>query len=92
MVVSNMPDGTLGVSLIDPHGSHLADAVPKLKGLAHFARAHGDPFVRLESIAEVDGVLRVLDLQREDVRDGVESFTGAQATPLYEGPATARYS
>jgi len=92
MVVSNLPHGTLGVSLIDPHGSHLADALPKLKGLAHLARTHGDQFVRIESIAEVDGVLRVLDLQREDVRDGVDSFTGAQATPLYEGPATADYS
>ena len=51
-------------SLIDPHGAYLGDAVPKLRGLARFARTFGDQFVRIESIAEVDGVLRVLDLQR----------------------------
>ena len=92
LVVSRAPDGTLGTSLVDPHGSHLADALPKLKGLARFARAHGDQFVRIESIAEVDGVLRVLDLQRGDVREAIESFTGAQATPLYEDPMSAHYS
>lgn len=92
LVVSRMPDGTLGVSLVDPHGSYLADALPKLKGLARFARAFGNEFVRIESIAEVDGDLRVLDLQRSDVREAIESYTGAQATPLYEDPSAADYS
>ena len=91
LVVSKHADGTLGVSLIDPHGVYLADALPKLKGLAAFARACGDQFVRIESIAEVDGDLRVLDLQREDVRAVVESFSGAQATPLYEDSVAATY-
>jgi type III restriction enzyme len=38
LVVSEDADGALGVSLVDPHGAHLADALPKLKGLARFAR------------------------------------------------------
>lgn len=92
LVISNLPDNTLGVSLIDPHGDHLADALPKLRGLAAFARAHGDQFVRIESIAEIEGVLRVLDLQRDDVRVAIESFAGSQATPLYESSAAANYT
>lgn len=91
LVVSKHADGALGVSLVDPHGAHLADALPKLQGLARFARNHGDQFVRIESIAEIGGVLRVLDLQREDVRAAVESFAGAQATPLYEDSVAATY-
>jgi len=92
LVVSTSPDGTVGVSLIDPHGSHLADAVPKLKGLASFALDHGDKFIRIEAIAEVGGELRVLDFQRSDVRNAIEAFNGAQATPLYDGPEAADYS
>ncbi len=92
LVISNLPNNTLGVSLIDPHGDHLADALPKLKGLAAFTRAHGDHFVRIESIAEVNGELRVLDLQRDDVRAAIESFAGAQATPLYESSVAANYA
>lgn len=91
VIVSTLADGALGVSLVDPHGAHLADALPKLKGAVAFAGAYGDRFVRIESIAEVDGELRVLDLQREDVRAMVESFSGAQATPLYENPVADIY-
>jgi type III restriction enzyme len=91
LIVSGLPGGKLGVSLIDPHGDHLADAVPKLKGLASFAQEYGNQFVRIESIAEVEGDLRVLDLLRDEVREAIESYSGAQATPLYEGPVAVSY-
>ena len=29
------------VSIVDPHGHHLAGALPKLRGLAEFAATHG---------------------------------------------------
>jgi type III restriction enzyme len=92
LVVSDLANGKFGVSLVDPHGAHLADAIPKLRGLASFARSFGDQFVRIESIAEVDGTLRVLDVQRGDVRDAIDAYVGTQATALYESPLAAVYS
>jgi len=92
LVVSRLPSGTLGVSLIDPHGAYLADAVPKLRGLVSFARKFGDRFVRIESITDVDGTLKVLDIQHGDVRDAIDAFGGAQCATLYEGPLAAIYS
>ncbi len=53
----------IDVSIVDPHGHHLADALPKLRGLADFSATHGESFHRIESVARVaNGVLRVLDL------------------------------
>ena len=51
---------TVRVSVVDPHGHHLGDAVTKLNGLANFAAAFGNDFHRVEAIAEVNGVLRAL--------------------------------
>jgi hypothetical protein len=92
IIVSSLPNGELGVSLIDPHGAHLADALPKLRGLAKFARNYGSMFVRIESIAEVGGQLRVLDLLDADVQDNIQNFVETQATPLYESELASEYS
>ena len=56
------------VDLVDPHGLHLADALPKLQGLAVYAELHGKLYRRIESVAAIKGKLRVLDLKREEVR------------------------
>ena len=41
--------------LSTPHGHHLADALPKLRGLADFAATHGESFHRIESVARIRG-------------------------------------
>jgi len=64
--------GTIKASIVDPHGVHLADALPKLRGLAAFAADHGGAFHRIEAVAEVGGALRVLDLLEPRVRQAVE--------------------
>jgi len=64
-------DGTIVADLVDPHGHHLADALPKLRGLAEYAVTHGGAYRRIEAIAEVDKKLRVLDLTQADVREAV---------------------
>lgn len=66
-------DGKVVVDLVDPHGLHLADALPKLRGLAVYASSQVDAYRRIESVAEVKGKLRALDLRRKDVRDAVGS-------------------
>jgi hypothetical protein len=63
-------EGSNGVraNIVDPHGSWLPDALPKLRGLVRFAEVHGESFHRIESISRIDGELRVLDLTLPDVR------------------------
>ncbi|WP_237133125.1 DEAD/DEAH box helicase [Pseudohongiella sp. O18] len=74
-------DGSLVVDLIDPHGLHLADALPKLQGLALYAASHSAVFRRIESLAKVkeSGELRVLDLKRQDVRSAIAIAEDAEA-------------
>lgn len=76
-------DGKVAVDLVDPHGLHLVDALPKLKGLATYAEEHANAYRRIESVAEAGGRLRVLDLTRVDVRAAVATATSAKS--LFEG-------
>ena len=91
IVVSRRDDGSLRASIVDPHGDHLADARGKLRALASFAEAHGDHFVRIESIAKADGGLRVLDLTDAEVRAAVLAFEGAKVSTLYESDIARPY-
>jgi hypothetical protein len=63
--------------IVDPHGVHLADALPKLRGLAAYAAKHEQTYRRIEAIAEVGGKLRLLNLMSEDVRAAVAAATNA---------------
>ena len=58
-------------SIVDPHGHHLEDSLIKLQALAKFAEKFGAAFHRIEALAMVNGTMRVLDLQQEDVRSGI---------------------
>ncbi|WP_082493823.1 hypothetical protein [Massilia sp. Leaf139] len=71
-------DGMPVVDLIDPHGLHLDDALPKLQGLALYAGNHMNFFRRIESIAQVKGKLRTLDLKRQDVRAAISAAQDAE--------------
>lgn len=83
------PDGKVVVDLVDPHGVHLADALPKLKGLAAYAEEHGAAYRRVEAVAETNGKLRVLDLTRPEVRQAVQEASSARS--LFEGLLAADY-
>jgi type III restriction enzyme len=68
------------VSIIDPHGFHLADALPKMRGLADFTVEYGAHFHRIEAVSEIkDGAIRVLDLMNARVRDAIRSASDAEA-------------
>ncbi len=83
-------DGSVVADLVDAHGTFLADALPKLQGLAVYAEAHADAYRRIESVAEVKkGKLRVLDLMRQDVRKAIASATDAAS--LYVGQLASDY-
>jgi type III restriction enzyme len=82
--------GKVVADIVDPHSIHLADAVPKLQGLALYVETHPGVFRRVEAIAEVGGKLRVLDLTRADVRQAVKEATSAEI--LYSSALAGDYS
>jgi type III restriction enzyme len=82
-------DGKIVADMIDPHGLHLADALPKLQGLALYAETHTIVYRRIESVAKVKGKLRVLDLKREDVREAIASAKDAPS--LFAGQLASDY-
>lgn len=71
--------------LIDPHGTHLADAVDKLKGFAEYAGEFGEQFTRIWALAEVNGEKHYLDLKDGATRDVIKDYTGSTLEPLYQG-------
>lgn len=87
---SQNSDGTVVADIVDPHGHHLADSLPKLRGLARYAEKHGDVYGRLEAISEVDGKYRLLDLKNPDVRTAVHE--AASAKSAYLGLGSSLYA
>jgi len=83
-------DGEVVADIIDPHGFHLADALPKLRGLADYAESHPETYRRIEAVAETGGKLRVLDLTREDVRKAVRGAGSAEG--LYRSAEANDYA
>ena len=82
-------DGKVVVDLVDPHGLHLADALPKLQGLALYAEKYANAYRRIESVAEAKGKLRVLDLTNEDVRKAISN--AKDAVSLFSGTMASDY-
>ena len=82
-------NGQIVVDIVDPHGFHLADALPKLQGLARYAESHSQTYRRIEAVAETGGKLRVLDLTRVDVRQAVMQAKTVEA--LYKSAIAGDY-
>lgn len=82
-------DGSTVVDLVDPHGHHLSDALPKLRGLAAFAEQFSGDFRRIESVAETGGVMKVLDITKVNVRNAIRDATSARV--LYESELAQVY-
>lgn len=74
-------NGVVRPSIVDPHGLHLDDALPKLKGLADYAERYADVFHRVEAIAVTGNGPRVLDMTEQQVRDAIR--TAADAETIY---------
>lgn len=70
-------------SIVDPHGYHLSDAPAKLKGLAQYAAAHGDAFVRIDAVAEVKNKLLALDLQSDTIREAITTVDDGGVEDLF---------
>ena len=82
-------DGSVVADLVDPHGLYLADALPKLRGLALYAATHAGTYRRIESVAEAFGKLRVLDLKSAEVCSAIAQAEDAAA--LFKGLLATDY-
>lgn len=63
--------------------------LPKLKGLAHYAETHAEHYCRIDVVAEVDGVYKVLDLTEKGVRDKI--FWAESAKEVYMSTLASQY-
>jgi type III restriction enzyme len=86
---STLDDGRVVADLVDPHSLHLADALPKLQGLAEYAKHHANAYRRIQSVALAMGKLRVLDLTSEHVQLAIVS--AETAASLFGGPLARDY-
>lgn len=87
---AQLSDGTIVADIVDPHGIQFSDALPKLKGLAQYAEAHGSVFRRIDAVAKIGDTFRVLDLTEQAVRSAVKSATSIRA--LYESEEATDYT
>ncbi len=86
---SQQADGSIVADIVDPHGHHLADSLPKLHGLARYAEANGHLYGRIEAVSEVEGRYRVLDLQKPDVRAAI--YAAGSAKSVYLAPVATPF-
>lgn len=91
-IVFNEIAGVVKPSIVDPHGTHLEDALVKLRGLARYADEYGGAFHRIDAIANGSGnELRVLDMQEDAVRNAV--LHSKQTAPeLFAGALAEKYA
>lgn len=72
--ISRNANGDLSAAIVDPHSTHLSDALPKLVGLASFAEKFSDKYQRIDSIAKNSaGKVVVLDMLDASVRAAVKA-------------------
>lgn len=86
---AELTTGGVVADIVDPHGHHLADALPKLRGMAVYAEKFGDSYRRIEAMAEVNGHKRKLDMTKPEVRAAV--MAAESATALYESVLAGDY-
>ena len=82
-------NGNIVADIVDPHSSHLSDALPKLKGLARYAEVNAAAYRRIEAVAVLNSQYKVLDLKEEKVREAV--LYASSAKSLYESSVAEDY-
>lgn len=83
--------GEVRASIVDPHGTHLEDAVVKLRALAEFVKEFGDEFHRVEAVAQVGNTMKVLDMTKPAVQQAV-LHEDKSALEFYESDFAVDYS
>ena len=100
-------EGNVHMSVLDPHGIHLNDALPKLKGWVRYLETdndvpgavgkYGDVFFEVLSVSLVDNgsgkrEARCIDLARQETREAIKSLHGGDSlSSLYRGERSFAY-
>ncbi len=84
-------EGEIKASIVDPHGTHLEDAVMKLKALAEFAERFGNEYHRIEAVAQIGNKMKKLDMMTAAAREGVLS-EDKSAVQFYESDFASDYA
>ena len=82
-------DDGMYADLIDPHGTHLSDALSKLQGFVIYTRKFANHYRRIESVAEIGRQLRTLDLKDPVVQDAI--LDAEDATSLFSSALAKDY-
>jgi superfamily II DNA or RNA helicase len=82
-VFFHQSDDGVVASILDPHAQSLSDSIPKLRGLAKYAKDQGDYYQRIESIIKINDVFYSLNLKDKTVQDAVEAYRDARPEALY---------
>ncbi len=69
-------------SVVDPHGLHLADTLPKLRGVAKYVEDFGDTFYRYWFVSDYKNQAMYLDMKDPEVRSVI--FSAADAYECFE--------
>jgi len=81
--------GKIVADIIDPHGTHLSDALPKIKGTAAYVSKNPMAFRRVLVCAEINSSLVSVDLADAKVRAAVADTQSIQE--IYSGDKVALY-
>lgn len=86
-------DGVIRPSIVDPHGDHLEDALPKLKGYLEYLKDYPTEFQQVLSVTSIENSdeLRYLNLLDAGTQDVIRNFTGDHIEELYKGPFSQHY-
>lgn len=60
-------DGSIRRAIVDPHGIHQADALPRLKGYARYVEEFGDDWSRIWCVSDYEGKAMYLDMKSPEV-------------------------
>ena len=71
-------------SIIDPHGSWIADAIDKLRGMCLHVEEFGSVYNRIWAIDKIDGKYLYLDMKDKCIRDYIISRKSKSAIEVYK--------
>jgi type III restriction enzyme len=83
-------NGTIVADIVDPHGIHFGDALPRLRGLARYAEENPGIFRRIEVVAQVGNKFRTIDLTEAPARAAV--LAAKTVREVYEHDVAIDYS
>ena len=64
-------------AVVDPHGLHLADTMPKLKGIARYVEDFGESFSRYWFVSDYKGQATYLDMKDAETRAVISTASDA---------------